>query len=237
MSDAPFFEPMPDPEDAFDEEEQVVDLPWMPPAHVVGVVAPLSTEVFRTGDVAVMVTHAVCYVRGLELQVSARVRPGSQPRRTPLQPYVGNDDPRVGFRLADGTRLGHRHPHAPMESEDEDAAPAESVVSLTQTSGGAESLSASSSWWLHPFPVGESLDVVVEWGSFGVPESSVRIPLAPLREAAEREVVLWDPPPPAGDGYYGWSAYAPMSGSVYRSRLTIDPETVHEIPGGEPEPS
>lgn len=232
MSDAPFFEPLPDPEELLDEEEQVVDLPWIPPAHVVGVAVPLSAEVFRSDDVAVMVTHAISYGRGVELHVSARVRPGNQPRRTAFQEYVGNDDPRVGIRLADGTRLGHRHPHAPMEPEGEDAAPAESSVALTQTSGSAQSLQASSSWWLHPFPGDDSLEVVVEWGSFGVPESSVRLDLAPLREAAEREVVLWDPPPPAGDGYYGWSAYAPMSGSAFRSSLSTALD-----PGVEPTPS
>ena len=53
MSDAPFFEPLPDPEELSDEEEQVVDLPWAPPSHIVGVIVPVDVDVFRSDDVAV----------------------------------------------------------------------------------------------------------------------------------------------------------------------------------------
>ncbi|HNV42977.1 MAG TPA: hypothetical protein PKM37_15465, partial [Ornithinibacter sp.] len=104
MSDAPFFEPLPDPEELSEEEEQVVDLPWAPPSHIVGVIVPVDVDVFRSDDVAVRVTHAACFGRGLELHVSAWVRPGSQPRQTDQRHHWRDHEPRVGVRLADGTR-------------------------------------------------------------------------------------------------------------------------------------
>jgi len=230
MSDAPFFEPLPEPEEPFDEEEQVVDLPWMPPSHVAGVVTPLGVDVFRSDDVAVRVTHAVCFRRGLELHVSAWVRPGSQPRRSDHQHRWGFEEPRVGIRLADGTRLGHRHPHAPMDADAEQAEAEQPVVSMTQTHGGSEALRASSSWWLHAVPDGDALEVVVEWEYVGVPESTAQIDLAVLREAAQHEDVLWGPPPPPGEGF-GWFAYAPMSGSAFHSSLRLSVDAADDADG------
>lgn len=235
MSDAPFFEPLPEPEEPFDEEEQVVDLPWMPPSHIAGVIAPLDVDVFRSDDVAVRVTHAVCFRRGFELHVSAWVRPGNRPRQPGVHHHWGVEEPRVGIRLADGTRLGHRHPHAPMDADPEGAEEAgQPAVSMTQTHGGTQSLRASSGWWLHPVPDGDSLEVVVEWGDAGVPESSARVDLGPLREAAARESLLWDPPPPPEEGV-GWFAYAPMGGSVYRSHLTVSMDPEEEGGGAAPD--
>ncbi|HOT57463.1 MAG TPA: hypothetical protein PL014_09980, partial [Ornithinibacter sp.] len=164
MSDAPFFEPLPDPEELSEEEEQVVDLPWAPPSHIVGVIVPVDVDVFRSDDVAVRVTHAACFGRGLELHVSAWVRPGSQPRQTDQRHHWRDHEPRVGVRLADGTRLGHRHPHSPPPEEVEGAKGAdEPTVSLTQMGGVGEMGRASSSWWLYPIPDGDSFEVVVEW--------------------------------------------------------------------------
>ncbi len=54
-------------------------------------------------------------------------------------------------------------------------------------------------------PEGDALEVVVVWEHQGVPESSVRLELDALRAAAAREDVLWDPPPPPGEGYFGWA--------------------------------
>ncbi len=60
--------------------------------------------------------------------------------------------------------------------------------------------------------------MVVEWEHQGVPESSVALDLGALRTAAAGEEVLWDPPPPLGEGdSFGWFAYAPMSGDSYQS--------------------
>jgi len=235
MSDAPFFEPLPDPEELSDEEEQVVDLPWAPPSHIVGVIVPVDVDVFRSDDVAVRVTHAACFGRGLELHVSAWVRPGSQPRQTDQRHHWRDHEPRVGVRLADGTRLGHRHPHSPPPEEVEGAKGAdEPTVSLTQMGGVGEMGRASSSWWLYPIPDGDFFEVVVEWSHLGVPESSARIDLAALRDAAAREDVLWDAPPPPGEGF-GWFAYAPMSGSAFGSHLSIAPDPQEPDDDAEPE--
>ena len=47
------------------------------------------------------------------------------------------------------------------------------------------------------------------------------------RAAAEREDVLWDPPPPPGEQPFGWFAYAPSSGEAYRRDPTL--------PAGDPD--
>ncbi len=225
MRDEPFFEPAPDPEEIPDEGEQLLDIPWIPPTHIAGVVAPLSIDLYRSTDVVSKITHVDCYRRGLALHISTWVRPGSQPRQTDQRHHWRDHEPRVGVRLADGTRLGHRHPHSPPPEELEGAeSPDEPHVSLTQMGGGGEMGRASSSWWLYPIPEGDSLEVVVEWSQAGVPESSARIDLAALRDAAAREDVLWDAPPPPGDGSFGWFAYGPMSGSAFSSHVSIAPD-------------
>ena len=215
MSAETFFEPWPDPED-HDDGQVEVDLPWMPPVHVVGVVVPLDLDVHRGPDVVVRVTHAVAHRRGLELHVGTWVRPGARRDLASADHVWHEQEPRVGIRLADGTRLGHRPPHAEPPPGEEPP-----TATFTQVAGNGGGLHSTSSWWVHPLPDGDVLDVVIQWEHQGVPESSATVPLTPLREAAEREDVLWDPPPTPADQSFGWFAYAPMGGQVYRSNVAV----------------
>jgi hypothetical protein len=148
--------------------------------------------------------------RGLELFVGTWLRPGTRREYTGPEGLWQEQEPRVGVRLSDGTRLGHRPPHVEPPPGEE---PTPSTFTMTSGNGGGTH--SSTSWWLHPLPVGDTVDVVVAWEHQGVPESHVTLDLAPLRAAAEREMVLWDPPPPPGEGgCFGWFAYAPMGGSA-----------------------
>jgi hypothetical protein len=180
----------------------------MPPTHVIGVVVPLAAVVFRGPDVAVQVTHAVVYHRGLEVHVGTWLRPGARRPSSADSPHWQAQEPRVGFRLADGTRLGHRHMQAPPFPDVEEPEPSPTLALISGTGGG---LTSTTSWWLHPLPSGDWFEVVVQWEHQDVPESSVRLDLGPLRAAAEHEDVLWDPAPPPEEGG-GWFAYAPRSG-------------------------
>ena len=212
MTDAPFFEPWPEPEVDPDSEEREVDLPWLPPAHVAGAVVPLATDVVHGDDVVVRVTHVVAYQRGLELHVGTWLRPGTRRDLSGVHEVWREEEPRIGVQLADGTRLGHRAPQSP------DLEPEPGPASFTQTKATGGGLHFSTSWWVHPFPEGDTLEVVVAWEHQGVPESSVQLDLAALRAQAAREEVLWDPPPAMIEGdSFGWFAYAPTSGSVYTS--------------------
>ncbi|QKE85180.1 hypothetical protein [Arthrobacter sp. NEB 688] len=213
MTQQPFFDPWPEPEAEHDEQPEY-DIPWMPPRHVVGVTVPLDVEIFTGPDVVVRATRARAFTRGLEVEVETWVRPGSTRPVDDVARIWEQQEPRFGLRLADGTRLGHRPPHA---APDEEAGPS----TLAQTSGQGDTLRSSRSWWIHPFPEGESVELVVRWDHLGVPESVATLPLGPLREAATREQVLWDPPPPPGADGGGWFAYGPMSGSAYGSSLAI----------------
>ncbi|WP_377643272.1 hypothetical protein [Oryzobacter terrae] len=228
MTGEPFFEPWPEPGDD-EPQHQDVDLPWMPPVHTVGVVVPLGVDAHRGPDVVVRVTHAVAHRRGLEVHVGTWVRPGARRDATAADGAWHEQEPRVGIRLADGTRLGHRPAHGPPPPGDDEP----SASSLTQVSGNGGGLHSTTAWWVHPLPQGEAFDVVVQWEHQGVPESAARVALAPLHEAAEREDVLWDPPPSPTDQPLGWFAHAPLGGEAYRSSVAV----VIDEPGEDDEPS
>ncbi len=213
MVDEPFFEPWPEPE-AEEHEQPEYDIPWLPPRHVVGVTVPLDLVLHAGPDVVVRATRARVFTRGLEVEVGTWVRPGRSRPVDSVDRIWEQQEPRFGVRLADGTRLGHRPHHAPP---DDDGTPG----TFTQTGGQGDGLASARSWWLHPFPEGESLELVARWDHLGIPECSATLPLAPLRSAAEGEQFLWDPPPPPGEDGLGWFAYAPMSGEAYRSSLAI----------------
>jgi len=216
MTDTPFFDPWPEPEadDGYDNPD--LDLPWMPPVNVAGIVVPVAAEIHRGEDVVVRVTHLVAYQRGLEVHVDTWLRPGTRRPVAPTDDMWRAQEPRIGIRLADGTRLGHRAPHGPPAPDGDP-----STASLTQLHGHGSGLHLSSAWWVSPFPEGESLQVLIEWEHQGVPESSARVELGTLRGAAAREDVLWDPPPAPQEGFFGWAGYAPTSGEAYGSSLTI----------------
>ncbi len=215
MTDAPFFDPWPDPDPEQEDSQQEIDLPWISPSHVAGVVVPVELDVFRGDNVLVRVSHVVAYQRGFELHVSTWLRPGTRRPDTSQAPFWQVQEPRIGVRLADGTRLGHRpsnDPQPPVKGP---------ATYFTQLSGHGGGLRSSSSWWVHPLPEGDTLEVVVEWEHQRVPESSARVDLGALRDAAAREDVLWDPPPAPEEGFFGWAGYAPTSGEAYKSSLTI----------------
>jgi hypothetical protein len=214
MTDAPFFEPWPDPDEDDREDSPELDLPWMPPAHVAGVVLPVAVDAFRGEDLLMRVTHVVAYERGLELHVGTWLRPGTRRPETGEAPFWHVQEPRVGVRLADGTRLGHWPPHGPPPPEADGTR-----MYFAQLSGNGGGLHSTSSWWVHPLPEGDSLEVVVEWQHQGVPESSAALDLGALRAAAARQDVLWDAPPGPQEGYFGWSAPFPVG--AHGSSLAI----------------
>ncbi|NHA69106.1 hypothetical protein [Phycicoccus flavus] len=218
MTDVPFFDPWPDPEEDDAAPDPDVDLPWLPPTHVLGVVVPLDAAAFDSADVVVRVVRAVAYRRGVELTVDVRRRPGSRPPASGPEDWRGLE-PRVGVRLADGTRVGHRPEGVPPPPGEDGDGP-----SLTRTGTEGSGLRHSTSWWLTPFPAGASLEVVVQWTTHGVPESAATLDLAALRRAAEDERELWPPAPrPAGSGA-GWFAYAPVSHAVLGPAGDAGPE-------------
>ena len=216
MTDTPFFDPWPEPDQDQDDQQQEIDLPWLPPVHVVGQVVPVAATVFRSDDVAVVVTHVVAFQRGFEVHVGTWLRPGAHRDMTSTANIWREQEPRVGIRLADGTRLGHRPPSDPP--------PEEGPTSyFSQMSGNGGGLHSTSAWWVSPMPAGDALEAVVSWDHQGVPESSVRLDLPGLRTAAEHEVVLWDPPPPPPEeGYFGWAGPYPSGAYSSSWAMTLD---------------
>ncbi|HMM96795.1 hypothetical protein [Phycicoccus sp.] len=194
-----FFEPWVEPDYLGDDEPVEQDVPWMRPDHVAGVVVPLDLDLYRGPDVVLRLTSVTAYRRGLELTFGTWRRPGS--RRAPTdRARWAPDDARIGIRLADGTRLGHESPFA--------ARPETTAGTWTQLMGSGGPLRSDRTWWLHPVPDDDHLEVVVAWAEQRVPETATRLDLRPLREAAAREEVLWDPPPAIGSTGGGWFGYA-----------------------------
>jgi hypothetical protein len=52
-------------------------------------------------------------------------------------------------------------------------------------------------FWCSPLPPAGQLVVYVEWSKAGIPESAAVVDADPIREAAERCIVLWDASPRA----------------------------------------
>ncbi len=101
MADTPFFDPWrePDQDQDQDDQQQEIDLPWIPPVHVVGQVVPIAATVFRSDDVAVVVTHVVAFQRGFEVHLCTSLRPGTRRPETAEAPFWQVQEPRVGIRL------------------------------------------------------------------------------------------------------------------------------------------
>ena len=112
MTDTPFFEPWPQPEVDPDSEEREVDLPWLPPAHVAGVVVPLAADVVHGDEVVVRVTHVVAYQRGIEVHVGTWLRPGARRDPSDVREVWREQEPRVGVRRSQRTPRGARAPPA-----------------------------------------------------------------------------------------------------------------------------
>ena len=165
--------------------------PWEPPeAEIPGIVQIDTLVLARSGQVAVAVTGLSAYSTGIEIFMTARMRPSaSRPEQHlpggPRDLAASRRSFRFGLQFADGGKavgsLGHRPDH--------DAEPAGPV--LYPFAGGGGPHSFVSRWWTWPLPPAGPLEFVCEWPALDIGESRARTDAELILDAARRSIQLW----------------------------------------------
>jgi hypothetical protein len=166
--------------------------PWEPPdAEFPGIVPIESLLLARTDQVAVAVTGLSAFSSGVEIFLTARIRPSADHPEEhlpggPRDLAASRRSFRFGLQFADGRKVAGSPGGGRPEHESE---PAGAI--LYPFAGGGAPYSFFSRWWLWPLPPAGQLDFVCEWPAFGIAESRVTIDGQLILEAAGRSIRLW----------------------------------------------
>ncbi len=182
-----FFDELPAPE----PEPVRRHHPWEPPeADFPGIVAMDTLVLARTEEVAVAITGMSAFSNGVEIFVTARIRPGADRQEDhlpggPRDLTAARRSFRFGLQFADGTKAVGR----PGRRPDHDSEPTGPVLFLF--AGGGGPLSFVSRWWAWPLPPKGPLEFVCEWPAFGITESRAGLEAQLILDAADRVIRLW----------------------------------------------
>jgi len=166
--------------------------PWEPPeAELPGIVPIDALLIGRTDQVAVAVTGLSAFSAGMEIFMTARIRPSADhpDEHLPGGPRdlaASRRSFRFGLQFSDGGKAtgsaGGRRPDLDFE-------PAGPV--LYPFAGGGGPHSFISRWWTWPLPPAGSLEFVCEWPAFGIAESRAGLDAQLILDAARRSIRLW----------------------------------------------
>jgi hypothetical protein len=166
--------------------------PWEPPEAEFPGIVPIDTLLLgRTDRVAVAVTGLSAFSAGIEIFVTARIRPGAG-HLAELRPGGPRDlagvrgSFRFGLQFSDGGKAAGSPGGGPPDHDSEPAGPV-----LYPFAGGGGPRSFVSRWWTWPLPPAGPLEFVCEWPAFGMTESRVGIDAQLILDAAQRNVRLW----------------------------------------------
>ena len=184
-----FFDHLPAPEP---EEPPRRHHRWEPPEAEFPGIVPVDTLLLgRTGEVAVAVTGLSAFSAGIEIFLTARIRPSAGHPEEHLPGGVrdlaaARRSFRFGLQFSDGGKAtgspgGHRPDH--------DSEPAGPV--LYPFAGGGGPHSFVSRWWTWPLPPAGPLEFVCQWPTFGIAESRAGIDAQLILDAARRSIRLW----------------------------------------------
>jgi hypothetical protein len=163
--------------------------PWEPPEAEFPGIVPISTLVLgRTDQAAVAVTGLSAFSAGIEIFLTARIRPGAG---DPHDLAASRRSFRFGLQFSDGGKAAGNPGGGRRDRDSEPAGPV-----LHPLAGGGGPHSFVSRWWLWPLPPAGPLEFVCEWPAFGIAESRAGIDAGLILEAAGRSVSLW----PEGEG-------------------------------------
>jgi hypothetical protein len=165
--------------------------PWEPPeADFPGIVQTGTLLLARTGQVAVAVTGLSAFSTGIEIFVTARIRPstGHPEQHLPGGPRdlaTARRSFRFGLQFSDGSKAagspgGGRPGH--------DTEPTGRIL-YPFAGGGPHSF--ISRWWTWPLPPTGPMEFVCEWPAFGIAESRAGIDAQLVLDAAQRSILLW----------------------------------------------
>jgi hypothetical protein len=198
----PFFEPLPEPEPLGEPPRVYLKTPWQPPQNIVPVPLDTSVELARTDDTVLVLSDVEVYPQGVAYAVRVWLRPGTEPDPEQHHYSPWPDEPRLGWLLDDGTKIGSRVNEATQLGPDEGAESGQPRVSGLGSSAG--DIVGSVHQWLYPVPPGERWTAVVEWAARGIPETRTVVDAAPIHAAAgASDGELWPLPDPP-EGEYGW---------------------------------
>jgi hypothetical protein len=165
--------------------------PWEPPEAELPGIVPVDTLLLaRTGELAVAVTGLSAFSDGIEIFLTARIRPsaGHPEEHLPGGPRdlaASRRSFRFGLQYSDGGRAAG----SPGSRPDRDSEPPGPV--LYPFAGGGGPHSFISRWWAWPLPPAGPLEFVCEWPAFGVAESRAGIDAQLVLDAARRSIRLW----------------------------------------------
>jgi len=164
---------------------------WEPPQAEFPGIVPIDTLVLgRTDEVAVAITGLSAFSAGIEIFLTARIRPSAAhpDEHAPGGPRdlaASRRSFRFGLQFADGGKVAGRTGGHP----EHDSEPAGAV--LYPFAGGGAPYSFFSRWWMWPLPPAGPLEFVCEWPAFGIAESRAGIDAQLILDAAARSVRLW----------------------------------------------
>jgi hypothetical protein len=183
-----FFDDLPAPEPAPPRRHH----PWEPPeAELPGIVPIDILPLARTDQVAVAVTGLSAFSAGIEIFLTARIRPSAE---HPEEHLPGGPRDLAASRRP--FRFGLQFPNGGKAAggpgggrPDRDSEPARPV--LYPFAGGGGPHSFISRWWTWPLPPAGPLEFVCEWPTFGIAESRAGIDAQLVLDAARRSIRLW----------------------------------------------
>jgi hypothetical protein len=163
---------------------------WEQPENEFPGIVPVDTLVLgRTDQVAVAITGLSAFSAGLEIFLTARIRPDNaveHERGGPRDLAASRHSFRFGVQFSDGGKVAG----SPGDRRaDRDAEPTGPV--LYPFAGGGAPYSFISRWWMWPLPPAGPLEFVCEWPAFDIAESRVGIDAQPILDAARRSIQLW----------------------------------------------
>jgi len=144
----------------------------------------------RTDEVAVAVTGLSAFSAGIEIFLTARIRPSAghpeeHLRGRPRDLAAARRSFRFGLQFSDGGKAAASPGRRPAH----DSEPAGPVLYPFACGGGPHSF--VSRWWTWPLPPAGPLEFVCEWPAFGIAESRVGIDAQLILDAAQRSIQLW----------------------------------------------
>ena len=164
---------------------------WEPPEAELPGIVPIDTlPLARTDQVAVAVTGLSAFSAGVEIFLTARIRPSaSHPEEHlpggPRDLAASRRSFRLGLQFSDGSKAAG----SPGGRPDHDSEPAGPV--LYPFAGGGGPHSFVSRWWTWPLPPAGPLEFVCEWPAFGIAESRAGLDAQLILDAARRSIRLW----------------------------------------------
>jgi len=183
-----FFDDLPAPEPAPPRRHH----PWEPPETELPGIVPIDTVLLgRTDQVAVAVTGLSAFSAGIEIFLTARIRPsaghpGEHLPGGPRDLAASRRSFRFGLQFSDGGKAAGSPGGRRTDHDSEPAGPV-----LYPFAGGGGPHSFVSRWWTWPLPPAGPLEFVCEWPAFGIAESRAGIDAQLILDAARRSVRLW----------------------------------------------